>query len=143
MGVPPEKCTSLCRLQKYVPICQEPANICVCQKLVNNRIELVSPDEVEAPTSKSQVDSGSIRMLMNMFAYITPLENSKLSVEEDSYVIETVNVHDGPLFYAFSYILSGLFILMICLIVYELFMCRQMNSSSTEQLIERNTVTKI
>uniref|UniRef100_A0A1B6D971 Uncharacterized protein n=1 Tax=Clastoptera arizonana TaxID=38151 RepID=A0A1B6D971_9HEMI len=147
LNVPPIKCTSLCGLKKYVPICNPPQEVCLCQKLVNNRVQLVSPDEVGTAYETLEVEKSkdNDNLIFGLFAYIVPLESSNLLSEDkttdsdsQNFIIETVNVHDGRLFYDFTYILSGLFILMICLILYEVVMCKLTSNSIKELSTDKN-----
>uniref|UniRef100_A0A1B6KSB3 Uncharacterized protein n=1 Tax=Graphocephala atropunctata TaxID=36148 RepID=A0A1B6KSB3_9HEMI len=120
MGIPPQECTRLCALRHYLPVCQPPGDFCLCQRLVGNSVELVSPDEV-MDQPEEQVNF-FFAVLVPYFFQTTPEEEQTLEAEAESFA--SVNVHEGRLFWDFRYILSGLFLLMVGLVVYELVMCR-------------------
>lgn len=119
-GAPPADCTKLCALRRYVPTCNTAGGFCLCQRLVGNSVELVSPDEVMDQPSSEESNSFSI------FAVIVPLRNYfsqdvSPTVSNEPLV---VNVHDGRLYWDFRFILTGLLLLMLALVIYELVMCR-------------------
>lgn len=114
-GVPPIECTRLCALRHYVPTCNTPGDFCLCQHLVGNSVELVSPDEV---LDQPPDDTFSI------FALISPLASYFSQSPKPSPEPIIVNVNEGQLFWNFHYILSGLLLLMLSLVIYELIMCR-------------------
>lgn len=54
------------------------------------------------------------------------LDKDSENTEREELLNEIVNVHEGRLFWDFCYILTGLLLLMIGLILYEIYMCRKM-----------------
>uniref|UniRef100_A0A1B6FA17 Uncharacterized protein n=1 Tax=Cuerna arida TaxID=1464854 RepID=A0A1B6FA17_9HEMI len=125
MGVPPKQCTSLCALRHYLPICHPPGDFCLCKRLVGNSVELVSPDEVLDQPEEPQVHYSVLAVfvpLRDFFFQEAPKEEEVIYPTAESYA--SVNVHEGRLFWDFRYILTGLFLLMVGLVVYELMMCR-------------------
>lgn len=54
------------------------------------------------------------------------MDEDKGNTEREELLNEIVNVHEGRLFWDFCYILTGLLLLMVGLILYEIYMCRKM-----------------
>lgn len=99
---------------------------------MGNSVELVSPDEVMEQPASEESDSFSI------FAVIVPLKNYFLEEPRPTVSNEPliVNVQDGRLYWDFRLILSGLLLLMLALVVYELIMCRVQYYGKPEEGME-------
>lgn len=130
-GIPTFKCTSICLLQKSEPFCQISdfyESACLCRN--ENKLTETLPAETENETIVQP------SLIFYFFSKIQPYSNVKeTTTEKEGYIIETVNVQEGKLYYAFAYTLFGLFILITILIAYELILCRYPESSA-DQIIE-------
>lgn len=151
-GVAPENCTALCNVANFKTICRPRTGNCLCLRPVGNgRWDLVSPDEVPTlykPTeSATDQDETYSTGLFAFFTYNIPVSKLNVTqtqtpavddghVEREELLDEIVNVHEGRLFWDFCYILTGLLLLMVGLILYEIYMCRKMASGSQSNGIE-------
>lgn len=118
-------------------------------------MDLVSPDEVA--TLFNHTDSPLetyTATFFSFFTYIGPMSDldtadknettysEEMTAEEkedsarEELLNEIVNVHEGRLFWDFCYILTGLLLLMIGLILYEIYMCRKMANGGQSNGVE-------